>query len=110
MLAFPTCSITYLLVTNVRFWRQAVIRLTTSTDHLYLAIWYWKCLVVHHEHKESYGAPAPHWLWPFVVVKQCRTDTRMANLQVEDLIYMQHANVMNLPENYNMKYCTLVYP
>lgn len=30
-----------------------------------------------------------------------------ANLQVEDLIYMQHANVMNLPENYNMKYCML---
>jgi hypothetical protein len=29
-------------------------------------------------------------------------------LQVEDLIYMQHANVMNLPENYNMKYCMLV--
>lgn len=26
-------------------------------------------------------------------------------LQIEDLIAMQHANVMNLPENYNMKYC-----
>lgn len=29
----------------------------------------------------------------------------MHTAQVEDLMQMQHANIMNLPENYNQKYC-----
>jgi len=38
-------------------------------------------------------------------IGECNGNLVHVSLQVEDLIYMQHANVMNLPENYNMKYC-----
>jgi hypothetical protein len=30
----------------------------------------------------------------------------IATSQVEDLMQMQNCNIMNLPENYNQKYCS----